>query len=406
MRGAEREETPVDRPAPIRRVLITADAVGGVWPYTLHLASALRQRGLEITIAVMGPGPSERQRAAAGALATLVCHPGRLEWMDDPWDGVQAAGAWLLDLAERTRPDLVHLNGYCHASLPWRAPVLVVAHSCVCSWWSAVQGTEPPARFDRYRGEVARGLTSARVVIAPTRAMLAALRREYGPTAEAHVIPNGLPGLSGADDGPKEPFVLTAGRLWDEGKNIRSLCDVAANVPWPIYVAGSGTDPDGRCVQSWSVHHLGQLDPVDLSCWFRRAAIYALPARYEPFGLSVLEAAAAGCALVLGDIPSLRENWSGAAAFVPPDNRRALAGALRRLIEDEAERTRLGAAARSRAARFDLHRMAESYLAAYRRAIGRAVVPAHAALEGAERRGEVGRRGAEVAGRTAEVQTI
>ena len=50
MRGAEREETPVDRPAPIRRVLITADAVGGVWPYTLHLASALRQRGLEITI--------------------------------------------------------------------------------------------------------------------------------------------------------------------------------------------------------------------------------------------------------------------------------------------------------------------------------------------------------------------
>ena len=34
-----------------------------------------------------------------------------------------------------------------------------------------------------------------------------------------------------------------------------------------------------------------------------------LPARYEPFGLSILEAALSGCALVLGDLPSLRELW-------------------------------------------------------------------------------------------------
>ncbi len=44
-----------------------------------------------------------------------------------------------------------------------------------------------------------------------------------------------------------------------------------------------------------------------------------LPARYEPFGLSVLEAALSGCALVLGDIPSLRE--SGATR--PCSSRRA-----------------------------------------------------------------------------------
>ena len=50
-----------------------------------------------------------------------------------------------------------------------------------------------------------------------------------------------------------------------------------------------------------------------------RAAIYALPARYEPFGLSILEAALSGCALVIGDIPSLREIWADAALFVPSD---------------------------------------------------------------------------------------
>ena len=39
-------------------------------------------------------------------------------------------------------------------------------------------------------------------------------------------------------------------------------------------------------------------------------------ALYEPFGLAVLEAAQAGCALVLSDIPTFRELWDGAALFV------------------------------------------------------------------------------------------
>jgi glycosyltransferase involved in cell wall biosynthesis len=95
------------------------------------------------------------------------------------------------------------------------------------------------------------------------------------------------------------------------------------------------------------------------------ASIYALPARYEPFGLSVLEAALSGCALVLGDIPSLREIWGPAALYVPPDDHAALRTALRRLIDDPAERTGLGAAARSRGLHFSTPRMTEAYLAAY-----------------------------------------
>ena len=66
-----------------------------------------------------------------------------------------------------------------------------------------------------------------------------------------------------------------------------------------------------------------------------RASIYALPARYEPFGLSILEAALSGAALVLGDIPSLREVWGGRrASSSTPTTRPALAaGARQGLIE-------------------------------------------------------------------------
>ena len=96
------------------------------------------------------------------------------------------------------------------------------------------------------------------------------------------------------------------------------------------------------------------------------AAIFAAPARYEPFGLGILEAAASGCALVLGDIPSLRENWDGAALFVPPDDAVAWRTTLSCLIACDSRRETLGAAARKRALVFARERMAARYAELYR----------------------------------------
>jgi glycosyltransferase involved in cell wall biosynthesis len=90
-----------------------------------------------------------------------------------------------------------------------------------------------------------------------------------------------------------------------------------------------------------------------------------LPARYEPFGLSVLEAALAGCALVLGDIPSLRENWDGAAVFVDPSNDSNLSTVLCSLIENDAFRNRWACRARVRALEFTVAGMADGYLSIY-----------------------------------------
>ena len=64
------------------------------------------------------------------------------------------------------------------------------------------------------------------------------------------------------------------------------------------------------------------------------ASIFAHPALYEPFGLSVLEAARAGCCLILSDIPSLRELWDGAAIFVDPRQPEAWVRELNRLTNN------------------------------------------------------------------------
>jgi glycosyltransferase involved in cell wall biosynthesis len=110
---------------------------------------------------------------------------------------------------------------------------------------------------------------------------------------------------------------------------------------------------------------LGFLAPHELARWYARASIYVLPARYEPFGYSALEAALAGCALVLGDIPSLREIWGSAATFVPPDDSLALRQSLQKLIERPALRREMAKRANSRARQFTPDRMASAYVDVY-----------------------------------------
>ena len=114
------------------------------------------------------------RHAAAPQLPNLSLHVSqlRLEWMDDCWHDVDAAGEWLLGLERTIAPDIVHLNGYVHAALPWSTPTLVVAHSCVLSWWRGTHGVDAPSRYDTYRARVAHGLAPADLVVAPTAAML------------------------------------------------------------------------------------------------------------------------------------------------------------------------------------------------------------------------------------------
>jgi glycosyltransferase involved in cell wall biosynthesis len=350
------------------RVLMTADTASGVWTYALELGGWLASRNAEVTLATMGARPNEDQkRAAKEANLELAVSDFKLEWMSNAWEDVDRAGEWLLGIEGRVKPDVIHLNGYAHGALAWQAPAVVVAHSCVLSWWDAVNGEQPPTRFSRYRACVARGIAAASVLVAPTRAMLASVERFYDTPRSAYVIPNGAradrfrPGL-------KSSVVLSAGRLSDRAKNIAALAKIAHDLPWPVFVAGRHDAPNATKapVDSRGIQALGQIGTRALARWMARAPIFALPALYEPFGLSILEAGLSGCALVLGDIPSLRETWADAAVYVDPKSPAALARAIRRFIDDPQRREALGARARSRALFYSADRMGTAYLSLYR----------------------------------------
>lgn len=350
-----------------RRILMTTDAVGGIWCYALELARGLGGYGVEVILAVMGPPPSlDQLREVRGIRnVTLYRKEFPLEWMENPWEGVAQAGGWLLELADALHPDLAHLNGYVHAALPWPCPRLVVGHFCLLSRWEAVHTGAPAEKLERYREKVAAGLAAADLVVAPSRTMLAMLERLYPPLERSLVIHNGR-SRRRFKPGCKEHFIFCVGGGADEEKNVTSVAAGARLLPWPVFWAGAQGNPDEGVVPPDLTNRLGLLAPKRLASWFARASIYAHPARYEPFGLTVLEAAMSRCALVLGDIPSLHELWDGAAVFVPPGDSEALLAELRALCENRERREQASRKAFARSLDFSGAKMASQYLEAYR----------------------------------------
>jgi glycogen synthase len=350
-----------------KRLLMTTDAVGGVWTYSLELIRALAPYDVEIALVILGPKPTAAQMISAERLPNCrVLQRGRaLEWMEDPWEDVDAVGQWLMDVAEDFAPDVVHLNDYSHAVLPWRCPVVVVAHSCVLTWWRSVKAEAAPARYEEYRRRVEAGLLAASAVVTPTAAYRKQITKEYGLHTPAEIIPNARATQAFAPRA-KEPRILSAGRLWDEGKNLQLLDRIAPEVSWEIALAGETELQNAVAFSGRRLRRLGRLDEPALAHVFGAAEIYAAPAYYEPFGLAILEAALCGCALVLSDIPTLRENWQTCALFVHPDDDRGWVHALNELAENPLERKWLQTRARQRALTFSPARQAQSYVELYR----------------------------------------
>lgn len=348
------------------RVLMTGDTVGGVWTYALTLARQLCSQGIEVHLATMGRLPDAGQRAQAQRIDGLVLHASawRLCWMPDPWRDIDCAADWLQRLAQTLRPELVHLNDFGHADRHWPAPTLLVAHSCVLSWWQAVHGRPAPAGWQRYRGLVQRGLQRADARVAPSVAMATALKAHYGPLPEVRVIANGGD-AAGDTHAAKQALILAAGRLWDPAKNLGALAAVAEHLPWQVIIAGDGGEGFADHLPP-NLQLSGRLDAAALARCYARAAVFVLPARYEPFGLAALEAAAHGCALVLGDIASLREVWGDAALYVRPDDQAGLRSVLLKLIRHPALCRRYGERAAQRASTYSAAAMGAHYLDAYR----------------------------------------
>lgn len=346
-----------------KRILMTCDAVGGVWRYAVDLAGALKEEGTETVLAVLGPPPTPRQRQEAQAVATLIDTGLPLDWMvDDPNDLAPVPGR-LATLAGEHGVDLVHLNLPSQAAgFPRVLPVLVVSHSCTVTWFAAVRGTDPPPQWAWQRAINRSGFERADHVVAPSRSHADLLRATYGDLPGLTIIANAS--AVPADHAAKDRYVFAAGRWWDDGKNARVLDAAAPMIRWPVVMVGANA-ANGQRVEIANALLRGELPHEQVMALMRRASIVVSPSLYEPFGLAALEAARSGAALVLADIPTYRELWDGCAVFFDPHHASDLARQVNCLTLDERLRMRLAACAEQEAGRYTLAAQALAYRRLY-----------------------------------------
>lgn len=199
--------------------------------------------------------------------------------------------------------------------------------------------------------------------------------REFELTRERERMAGELRARCGA------PLVLFVGQLvYYKGVDVllRALREV------PAHVAIVGRGPLEAKLRGLArelgiaarVHFLGYVGQEELRAAYHACDVFCLPSTYrsEAFGIVQLEAFACGKPVVSTDLPSgvpwvNRDGETG--LIVPPGDSAALAGSLRRLLEDEGLRRELGARARMRVmTEFNADRMAAQTLAVYEEVAG------------------------------------
>lgn len=344
------------------RLLLTTDAVGGVWRYTVDLANGLVRRGIAAIVVTLGPPPDDTQRAELGAIPLVVTDL-PLDWTARSAADLAEAATALSAIADAHGVSSLHLHEpSLLADMPAGGrPAVAVLHSCIASWWRAMSDQPLPDELEWRRARTQAGLLRADAVIVPSLSMVGMAAQLYR-TPALRVVHNGLP-MPPRVTTRRESMVLASGRLWDAAKNMATLDRAAAMIDAPVIAAGSAMSPNGESIALPALQLPGHLPSHRLAAELARAAVFCSLSRYEPFGLGVLEAAQAGCALVLSDNPTFRELWDGAALFVDPLDAAMVAARLRDAL---ARPHPLGRAARSRAQRYSLEAMTEATLAVHR----------------------------------------
>jgi len=278
------------------------------------------------------------------------------------------------------RADVFFAPGYT-APLTMPAPLVLTVHDVSYfahpEWFSLREGV-------RRRLLTAWSARRARAVITDTQFSAAEIGQHIGlPAGKIRVIPLGLEPRATVS-ATREPMVLYAGSVFERrrvDRLIRSFDGVVARVPDArLEIVGENRTRrphiDLESIRNQSAHPeriaiRSYVDDATLASLFARASVFAFMSEYEGFGLTPLEALAAGVPPVLLDTPVARETCGDAARYISPSaGDDEIAQDIAELLVDDRARASLLAHAESVLSRYDWARTAQATLAVLEEAGG------------------------------------
>jgi len=370
---------------------VMQDRYHGIGRYTYELLRELSRRMVDLTV-LYHP---ERGRLGVGEL--MIRHNVRAAPSRVPVASLRSQ-CLLARAALGARPDVVFVPY--HLSTPvlaGRVPVVSVVHDCVFERDAAAHGRS--AFSLAYRAATRLAIRSAAALAAPSAATRDDIRRFYGIDLPPEcVLPHGVGNQFFALPGrprPRPPglpgrYILHVGARRphkNQGVLVEALAMLQARHPGVGLVLVGQPDPRfpdevGRLVTALGlsdlVHRPTDVDDTTLLDLYANAAAFAYPSLVEGFGMPVLEAMAAGLAVVASDAEVIREVARGGALIVPAREPGAWAHALGHVLADPRLARDLGERGQAVAAEHTWARSAERTLALLTRAARGAGVTAGA----------------------------
>lgn len=349
---------------------------GGVQHQVRDLARALQEAGETVRLVCPGspPGAASSEEGlieATGKSLPVPVNGSRAPVAPGPVSMARTIGA-----LKAFVPDVVHVHEPLLPGPPLAAllgspaPVVATFHRAGSDRLYRAAG--------RLLAPIALKKMAAVTVVSPAARQTA--EEALGGHLEAIEIPNGvdLDRLAAKKRDEKGPFkdaagpvVCFLGRL-EARKGVGLLLDATGLLAEPPQVLVVGDGPERAALEEKAagraeVSFLGALGDEEAAEVLARADCFVAPAiEGESFGIVILEAMAAGTAVVASDIAGYRVAAGGAARLFASGEAGGLAEALGQVLSDRGERERLVEAGRRRAAECSITTVSASYLELYR----------------------------------------
>jgi len=341
---------------------------GGVQGQVLGLARALRELGVDARIVAPCDGPPPEPGIITVGPSTRVPSNGSVA----PIAAGRAVARRTIEALRTFQPDVLHLHEPLSPG-PNHAALVGTTLPAVGTFHSARAGRN--GWYETFRP----GLKPMMRRLAVSTAVSEDAKRQVTLTfgGDCEILPNGvdIARLAHGRVTPAPvPAIVFVGRH-ERRKGLAVLLDAFAGLEREAQLWVLGDGPHGAALRDRGVPGVewcGRVSEEEKQARLRGATIACFPALDgESFGVVLLEAMAAGTALVASDIDGYRtvSRAEREAVLVAPGNATALRDALRALLDDPARRAELVAAGRLRADQFSMAQLAERFVPLYERAI-------------------------------------
>ena len=342
---------------------------GGVQLQVLGLAHALRASGIDARVLAPSDGPPP----APGIISVGPTFRFPSNGSIAPITSGKAVASRTLEALRAFRPDVLHLH---EPLLPGanHAAMFGTALPTVGTFHAAHPGRN--AWYDAFRLPLRRMVERLAVRTAVSEEAQRNIETGFGVPCE--ILPNGveIERYEKAEPWPAvRPTILFVGRH-EPRKGLSVLLEAFDGIEDAVlWVAGEGPETarlKERTASNLRIEWLGTISEEEKARRLRGATVACFPSiEGESFGVVLLEAMAAGVAVVASDLTGYRDVARGGeeAVLAPPGDPLALRAALRSTLDDASRRDHLIVTGRRRAAEFAMDALAAAFVDRYRAAI-------------------------------------